>query len=100
VDVVAPSVSKRSVVRQIEKDIGDVELKCLCVGDRGRWPGNDSELLMEPYSISVDEVSSSLDTCWNLASPGLSNVDAFLELLRAVKIKKSHFILDGLEVTE
>ena len=99
VDVVAPSVSKRSVVQQIEKVIGDGQLKCLCIGDRGRWPGNDSELLMEPYSVSVDEVSSSLDTCWNLASPGLSNVDAFLEILRAIKIKKSHFIVDSLEVT-
>ena len=99
VDVVAPSVSKRKVVRQIEKEIGDAKLQCLCVGDRGRWPGNDSELLMEPYSISVDEVSSSLDTCWNLASPGISNVDAFLEILRTIKIKKSHFVLEGLGVT-
>ena len=25
---------------------------CLCIGDMGRWPGNDYHLLSTPYSLS------------------------------------------------
>jgi hypothetical protein len=41
------------------------------LGDRGRWPGNDFDLLSDVLGLSVDEVSSDPLQCWNLAPPGL-----------------------------
>jgi len=73
VDVLAEGVSKLRVVEAAGKlGGGDV----LCIGDRGRWPGNDHELLATPYGLSVDEVSRDLETGWNLAPPGMRGADA------------------------
>ena len=47
-------------------------------GDKGRWPGNDVDLLANPLGISVDEVSEDLDTCWNLAPAGVLGPQAML----------------------
>lgn len=91
VDVVAPAVSKRNLVQEVRDCLADPDLSILCIGDRGRWPGNDSELLLEPYSLSVDEVSSASDSCWNLASPGIRYVDAVLEYFGRFAIRKSWF---------
>ena len=49
---------------------------CLCIGDKGKWPGNDYQLLSSPFSLSVDEVSSESSSCWNLAKPGIKNIEA------------------------
>lgn len=80
VDIVAPGVSKRSVLDRLGKLTG--ETPYLCIGDRGRWPGNDYELLREPFALSVDEVSLDPETCWNLAAPGQRGIEATLEYLR------------------
>jgi hydroxymethylpyrimidine pyrophosphatase-like HAD family hydrolase/fructoselysine-6-P-deglycase FrlB-like protein len=91
VDLLAPGVGKRNVVQRIREEIethfggGDV----LCVGDRGRWPGNDFALLQEPYSLSVDEVSRDPETCWNLARPGSRCVEACLEYLAVLTVGPS-----------
>ena len=58
----------------------------LPIGDMGRWPGNDHELLSYPHSLSVDQVSPDHNTCWNLSSPGISGVQATLELLTRIKV--------------
>jgi hypothetical protein len=47
--------------------------------------------LATEYSLSVDQVSSDPDTCWNLASPGIKNKDATLEYLRAIAVKENFF---------
>ncbi len=91
VDVVAPAVSKRNLVQEVRNRLADSDLGILCIGDRGRWPGNDSELLLEPYSLSVDEVSSASDSCWNLASPGIRYVDAVLQYFDQVRPQKGCF---------
>lgn len=54
---------------------------CLCIGDKGQWPGNDYQLLSSPYSLSVDEVSSLSGMCWNLVPPGIKNTMATLYYL-------------------
>lgn len=54
---------------------------CLCIGDKGQWPGNDYQLLSSPYSLSVDEVSNLNEVCWNLAPPGVKNIEATLYYL-------------------
>ena len=64
----------------------------LCIGDKGEWPGNDFELLSSRYSLSVDEVSSDPDTCWNIASLGIKNSDATYEYLRRLQVKRDHLI--------
>ncbi len=80
VDVLATGVSKLNLVRFIKDNLGrDCAQEVLCIGDRGRWPGNDFELLAQPYSLSVDDVSPDLTTCWNLASLGKRGPAAFLE---------------------
>ena len=43
VDIVAAGVSKLNVVRGLSEAVGDAPI--LTIGDRGRWPGNDHELL-------------------------------------------------------
>jgi hypothetical protein len=98
VDVVAPTVSKRNLVNEVRIRLATPELSILCIGDRGRWPGNDSELLLEPHSLSVDDVSSSADSCWNLASPGIRHVDAVLEYFGRFDVRKSFFLFRDTEV--
>ncbi|MCE9583815.1 MAG: sucrose-6-phosphate hydrolase [Planctomycetes bacterium] len=87
VDVLAPGVSKRSLVERVRRDLPE-ERAILCIGDRGRWPGNDYSLLQEPCSLSADEVSPDPRTCWNLATPGVRGVSATLRYLRALTVKK------------
>ncbi len=54
---------------------------CLCIGDKGQWPGNDYQLLTSTYSLSVDEVSSLSETGWNLVAPGIKNIKATIYYL-------------------
>ena len=83
IDIVANGVSKLNVVARLRDEVGDVPL--LAIGDRGRWPGNDYQLLREPYSLSVDEISVDPGTCWNLAEPGQRGPAATLDYLRALE---------------
>ncbi|WP_433934239.1 HAD family hydrolase [Sorangium cellulosum] len=82
VDVLAPGVSKQHLVDELRRR---TEAGILCIGDRGRWPGNDYELLSNPCSLSVDEVSNDRSTCWNLAAPGMRGVEALVSYLSALR---------------
>ena len=68
VDIVADGVSKLNVVRRLRETVGDAPI--LAIGDRGHWPGNDHELLSEPFALGVDEISVDPATCWHLGEPG------------------------------
>lgn len=85
-DVLGPTRGKGSLVSWLRQQIGDGR-EVLCIGDRGAWPGNDYSLLAEPLSLSVDEVSSMRNACWNLAPRGVSGPDATLLYLRAIKVR-------------
>jgi hypothetical protein len=85
-DVLGPVRGKGCLVSWLRQKIG-AGSDVLCIGDRGAWPGNDYSLLAEPLSLSVDEVSSLSDTCWNLAPSGVSGPDATLLYLRAIKAR-------------
>lgn len=92
VDVIAPGVSKENVVKHLAKllritDGGATSI--LCIGDRGRPPGNDADLLRHPLSLSVDEVSEDPSTCWAIAEPGLRFDLACLEYLTRLRPAKS-----------
>lgn len=88
VDILAPGVTKRHVVEEIRRMVGEgsAPAPVLAIGDRGRWPGNDFALLQEPYSLSVDEVSADPSTCWNLARPENRCATALLEYFQAMRL--------------
>ncbi len=92
VDIVAPGVSKRTVLDQLANVTGDAPY--LCIGDRGRWPGNDYELLREAFALSVDEVSLDPATCWNLATPGQRGPSATIEYLRRLTVTEAGLRFD------
>ncbi len=83
IDIVTSDVSKLNVVRYMRRSMCNGAI--LAIGDRGRWPGNDYELLREPFALSVDELSVDPETCWNLAPRGQRGVSATLAYLCALE---------------
>ena len=83
VDIVARGVSKLNVVQRLRETIGDAPI--LVIGDRGRWPGNDHELLSEPFALGVDEINVDPATCWHLGEPGQRGPAVTLEYLTALE---------------
>lgn len=89
IDIVPDAVSKLSVVERLVEVAGASDSTAvLRIGDRGRWPGNDSQLLASPFGISVHEVSSDASSCWNIAPPGQRGWQATLWYLRQLRISK------------
>lgn len=82
IDILAPGVSKVAVLEAVKARVGGASV--LAIGDRGRWPGNDYEMLASEFALSVDEVSANPATCWNLASAGQRGPAALLEYLNAL----------------
>jgi hydroxymethylpyrimidine pyrophosphatase-like HAD family hydrolase/fructoselysine-6-P-deglycase FrlB-like protein len=72
IDVLAPGISKLLLLTHLQQHCGRGanDSRVICIGDRGRWPGNDTDLLNHTLSLSVDEVSRDPGTCWNLSAPG------------------------------
>lgn len=92
IDIIPKNVSKLSIVnycQEREKELG-IQGNFLCIGDKGMWPGNDYKLLGASLSLSVDEVSLDEETCWNLTSLGLSNVEATEEYLDKISFYDNH----------
>jgi hydroxymethylpyrimidine pyrophosphatase-like HAD family hydrolase/fructoselysine-6-P-deglycase FrlB-like protein len=88
VDVIAAGVCKLNVVSRLVKELGLTDRgasSILCIGDRGRAPGNDADLLSHPLSLSVDQASDDPATCWTLAAPGLRYDQACLEYLTRLR---------------
>ena len=83
VDIMAAGVSKLNVVRRLRETVGDAPI--LTIGDRGRWPGNDHELLTEPSALGVDEISVDPETCWHLGQPGQRGPMVTLDYLSALE---------------
>ena len=83
VDIVAAGVSKLNVVRRLREAAGDAPI--LTIGDRGRWPGNDHELLSEPFALGVDEISVDPATCWHLGKPGQRGPTVTIDYLAALE---------------
>jgi hypothetical protein len=97
VDIIAPGVSKSNVLDDVVKRLGLSDrgaASVLCIGDRGRAPGNDADLLRHPLSLSVDEVSGDPSTCWAIAEPGLRFDLACLEYLTRLRPCKAGLRFD------
>jgi fructoselysine-6-P-deglycase FrlB-like protein len=95
IDILAAGVSKLSVLKQLRGEQLDAHI--LTIGDRGRWPGNDYELLREPLALSVDEVSVDSSTCWNLAPRGQRGTAATLGYLRSLGTSEGALRFSGPE---
>lgn len=86
IDVLAPGVTKLAVIARVGAFLTDhPNASILCIGDRGRWPGNDYALLGSPFALSVDEVSPDPRSGWNLAAPGRRGVTAALDYLEGLE---------------
>mgnify|MGYP001166139494 CR=1 FL=1 len=98
IDVLAPGVSKRSLLTRLTERLRQHhrDPAVLCIGDRGRWPGNDFELLQHRFALSVDQTSQDPATCWNLAPPSSRYVDACLYYLRHFEVDSGAFRITGL----
>ena len=85
IDIVRGNVSKLDVVRVLQSNLADPKANILRIGDKGAWPGNDSQLLDDPFGLSVDQVSSHMYHCWNLAPAGVIGVQASLYYLSRIE---------------
>lgn len=92
IDIVPKGTSKSLLIEHFTSLDPSAEL--LLIGDKGRWPGNDFELLANPLSLSVNEVSRDPDTCWNLSPPGHRGVQATLDYLACLEMNEGSFIMD------
>lgn len=88
IDIVSAGVSKRNVISAIAAQANCLPEDVLCIGDRGRWPGNDFELLQMPLSLSADQCSSAEDRCWNLAGTSRRQVAATCYQLKLFQASK------------
>lgn len=91
--IVRPQVSKANIFKYCIDKCKEhkVSENFICIGDKGRYPGNDYELLSTAYSLSVDEVSSDPETCWNISELGQNGRSSCLHYLNSVKFTKTHF---------
>lgn len=69
IDILVAPASKTNVILQIAHRFHMPTHNILAIGDQGCHPGNDHELLTHRPSLSVDEVSPLLNTCWRLTPP-------------------------------
>lgn len=96
-DIIDQSVtSKLNIIEHCEMLARELSspINCLCIGDKGQWPGNDYQLLTHPYSLSVDEVSSLGETGWNLAVPGIKNTKSTIYYLSCLSFPSKGCIID------
>lgn len=99
IDIIPRKIaSKNNIInhcRKLSKLLG-LQSECLCIGDKGQWPGNDFALLANEYALSVGEVSSIYETGWNISPPGLRDEKAVSYLMGKIKMKKGYFTLTSL----
>jgi len=87
IDIIPIGTSKKNLIPSENS-------KCLCIGDSGQYQGNDYELLSYKYSLSVNRVSSGLESCWNYAPLGLNHTKATLYYLNNIEINEGYFTLN------
>lgn len=93
--IIRPNASKLNVVTRCQELINSKKVKktlaVLCIGDMGKFPGNDFELLSHPYSLSVDEVSRDSRSCWNFSPPGIHQTDSTIFYFNTIKVSNGFF---------
>jgi hypothetical protein len=97
IDILQQSASKMALLNALSLQVAPKLV--LCIGDMGRWPGNDHEILATQHALSVDDVSTALMTCWNLAPAGYRGVQATLRYLECLSIQRGSFTFDAGKLT-
>lgn len=92
IDILTRGASKKALLKTLSEVAGAERV--LCIGDMGRWPGNDHDILASQHSLSVDEVSTATGSCWNLAPAGFRGVQATVHYLSALSPVRGSFALD------
>ena len=86
VDVIVRTVSKRRVVETLRQEIPESDgLNVMTIGDQGQAGGNDAPFLAHTLGLSVERVSSSFESCWNIAPLGSRRTSAMLQYLAALR---------------
>ena len=88
VDIVANGVSKLNVLQRLRGTVGNKPI--LVIGDLGRPPGNDHELLSEPFALGVADINVDHTTCWHLGTPGQRGPTVTLQYLAALEAQDGH----------
>ncbi len=88
VDVVLAGTSKTAIVNTLLAQQPGCVLR---IGDQGSAGGNDFDLLNSRLSLSVDRVSSNLETCWHLGTTGHSGPGLTTQYLRALRPQRNGF---------
>lgn len=91
-DIVPITATKSKLVNYLKNKIG-VAQKVLTIGDRGDIYGNDFELLTHNFSLSVDCVSSDMNSCWNFLPEGISHEAGTVWYLSRARASKATFHL-------
>lgn len=85
VDVLDGNTSKCRVVEHMATLYGlNPVTEILRIGDSGHEEGNDFELLKEGLSLSCDNVSADLDSCWNFSQKGNNQAESTISYLRSL----------------
>jgi hypothetical protein len=88
IDLIAPGVSKKGVILRLAESDAIPLSEILAIGDRGRSPGNDAEMLSHRPSLSVDEVSDEASTCWRLTPAMVKGPAATLWYIERLSTRK------------
>lgn len=94
IDIIMKNTTKINLLDKMRKGIWKEHMPILCIGDRGRWPGNDFDLLNTEYSLSVDEVSDDMDSCWNVLPLGIRGEAGTLKYIRGIKMYNKYFMIN------
>jgi hypothetical protein len=86
IDITLSSATKLRVVEALVNSAKCVADAILRVGDKGAWPGNDSELLHAPLGISVDFCALDPDSCWNVAPAATFGPRATVDLFKNMEV--------------
>ena len=87
IDLLSSSSSKLNLLMTMQKKAAP-GYKILCIGDKGKWPGNDYEILSTEYSLSVDEVSQDLLSCWNFLTLSAAGEEGLKEYAKMFTISR------------
>ncbi len=90
---ITPLKNNKSRSVDFAQELVNSNQKVLSFGDKGSLNGNDYFLLSHDFSLSVDEVSTRLDSCWNFLPNGCSNFLGFERYMSWLKNSRNGFKL-------
>ncbi|MBN1330465.1 MAG: HAD hydrolase family protein [Candidatus Heimdallarchaeota archaeon] len=93
IDIIPKTVTKTVVSDAIQNSL-TYNHSFLTIGDKGSINGNDFDLLNRDFSLSVNEVSSSPNNCWNLGPMGFRGVPITLFYLNRIIFGERTFHLN------